>query len=90
MCVLLSLSRISLCLSSVVYTMLTMLCCSRRPQEEAFALWREWSLLYAAASPARAFLRDVTETRWLVSIVHHDYKDRDGLWKWLLALKAPQ
>ncbi|GAA5946504.1 hypothetical protein JCM3775_007554 [Rhodotorula graminis] len=58
--------------------------------EEAFALWREWSLLYAVASPARAFLRNVTETRWLVSVVHHDYKDRDGLWKWLLALKTPQ
>lgn len=58
-------------------------------QEEAFALWKEWSLLYAAASPARGFIRSIAESRWLVSVVHHDYKDQDGLWRWLLSLKTP-
>ncbi|GJN88452.1 hypothetical protein Rhopal_001418-T1 [Rhodotorula paludigena] len=57
--------------------------------EEAFALWKEWSLLYAAASPARGFIRSIAESRWLVSVVHHDYKDQDGLWRWLLSLKTP-
>ncbi|GAA5862151.1 hypothetical protein JCM8547_007757 [Rhodosporidiobolus lusitaniae] len=55
--------------------------------EEAFALWNEWSLLYPAASPSRAYVRSLHDSRWLVSVVHHDYKDKDGLWKWLLALK---
>ncbi|GAA5993755.1 hypothetical protein JCM11641_004038 [Rhodosporidiobolus odoratus] len=57
--------------------------------EEAFALWKEWSLLYPAASPSRAFVRSLHESRWLVSVVYHDYKDRDGLWRWLLELKRP-
>ncbi|GAA6026943.1 hypothetical protein JCM8097_005983 [Rhodosporidiobolus ruineniae] len=58
--------------------------------EEAFALFREWSYLYAAASPSRAFLRAVHDSRWLVSVVHHDYKDRDALWRWLLELKRTE
>ncbi|GAA6064554.1 hypothetical protein JCM10212_005781 [Sporobolomyces blumeae] len=52
--------------------------------EEAFAIWREWSFLYPAQSPSRKFIRDVIDTRWLVSVVHHDYKDTEGLWQWLL------
>ncbi|BGP13977.1 hypothetical protein JCM10213_005562 [Rhodosporidiobolus nylandii] len=58
--------------------------------DEAFALWREWSLLYPSASPSRTFIRSLYESRWLVSVVYHDYKDRDGLWKWLLALKRTE
>ncbi|GAA5993328.1 hypothetical protein JCM5350_001567 [Sporobolomyces pararoseus] len=52
--------------------------------EEAFAIWKEWSFLYPAQSPSRKFIKEITETRWLVSVVHHDYKDTEGLWKWLL------
>lgn len=57
---------------------------SRGPQEEAFSIWMEWSHLYPANSPSRAFIQNLADTRWLVSVVHHDYKDEDGLWKWLL------
>lgn len=56
----------------------------RNVQEEAFAIWTEWSFLYPAQSPSRKFIKEITETRWLVSVVHHDYKDTEGLWKWLL------
>ncbi|GAA5931534.1 methylenetetrahydrofolate reductase (NAD(P)H) MET12 [Sporobolomyces koalae] len=52
--------------------------------EEAFAIWKEWSFLYPAQSASRQLINDITETRWLVSVVHHDYKDTDALWRWLL------
>ncbi|RSH84647.1 uncharacterized protein EHS24_006171 [Apiotrichum porosum] len=53
-------------------------------KEEAFDIWREWSLLYPRASPARKLLEDVSENWWLVSVIHHDYKDAKGLWRFLL------
>lgn len=56
-------------------------------KEEAFALWNEWSLLYPAKSEPRTFLRSLADSRWLVSVVHHDYKDRDALWRWLMQLQ---
>ncbi|KAH8928371.1 MTHFR-domain-containing protein [Atractiella rhizophila] len=52
--------------------------------EEAFALWEEWEQLYAPNSRSRKLLRDIGETRWLISIVHHDYKDDKALWNFLL------
>ncbi|GAA5966445.1 hypothetical protein JCM21900_004421 [Sporobolomyces salmonicolor] len=55
--------------------------------EEAFAIWNEWSFLYPAQSPARSFIRKIADERWLVSVVHHDYKDTDALWRWLLEQK---
>jgi methylenetetrahydrofolate reductase (NADPH) len=53
-------------------------------KEEAFDIWREWSLLYPRGSPARAVLEDVSDNWWLVSLIHHDYKDANGLWDFLL------
>ncbi|SCZ97700.1 BZ3500_MvSof-1268-A1-R1_Chr4-3g07385 [Microbotryum saponariae] len=53
--------------------------------EEAFAIWLEWSHLYPANSASRRFIRELADTRWLVSVAHHDYKQIDGLWQWLLA-----
>jgi hypothetical protein len=57
---------------------------SVHPQEEAFAIWLEWSALYPAGSESRAFIRELADTRWLVSVAHHDFKDEHGLWNWLL------
>lgn len=51
--------------------------------EEAFAIWREWELLFPARSATRKFLRHIHDSRWLVTVVHHDYKDPDALWKLL-------
>jgi methylenetetrahydrofolate reductase (NADPH) len=53
-------------------------------KEEAFDIWREWSLLYPRSSPARKLLDDVSENWWLVSLIHHDYKEADALWRFLL------
>lgn len=51
--------------------------------EEAFAIWSEWELLFPARSATRKLLRSIHDTRWLVTVVHHDYKDPDALWKLL-------
>lgn len=53
-------------------------------KEEAFDIWAEWALLYPRGSPARNVIEQVTNEWWLVSVIHHDYKDKDGLWKFLL------
>ncbi|WRT70575.1 methylenetetrahydrofolate reductase [Kwoniella shivajii] len=53
-------------------------------KEEAFDIWTEWSLLYPRHSPARKLLEGISGEWWLVSLIHHDYKDNEGLWKFLL------
>lgn len=58
-------------------------------QEEAFSIWMEWSYLYPAGSPSRKFIQGLADSRWLVSVCHHDFRDETGLWEWLLALPAP-
>ncbi|KAF4576332.1 hypothetical protein EYR36_001068 [Pleurotus pulmonarius] len=52
-------------------------------KEEAFAIWSEWSSFYRPGSEERKLLENVRDTRWLVSIVHHDYKKADALWQFL-------
>ncbi|KAL1409881.1 methylenetetrahydrofolate reductase 1 [Vanrija albida] len=53
-------------------------------KEEAFDIWNEWSLLYPRNSPARKLLDEISNEWWLVSLIHHDYKDPEGLWRFLL------
>jgi methylenetetrahydrofolate reductase (NADPH) len=53
-------------------------------QEEAFDIWSEWSLLYPRSSPARKLLEGIASDWWLVSLIHHDYKDTGALWRFLL------
>ncbi|KAK4684368.1 methylenetetrahydrofolate reductase (NADH), partial [Tremellales sp. Uapishka_1] len=53
-------------------------------KEEAFDIWSEWSLLYPRVSPARRLLESISDEWWLVSLIHHDYKDEEGLWRFLL------
>lgn len=53
-------------------------------KEEAFEIWSEWSLLYPRTSPARKLLQDIAQEWWLVSLIHHDYKDEGALWRFLL------
>ena len=52
-------------------------------QEEAFGIWEDWASYYPPESEARRLLDGVRERRWLVSIVHHDYKNPDALWTFL-------
>lgn len=52
-------------------------------REEAFALWSEWERIYEPGSPTARLLRQVMERFWLVTIVHHDFKDEGALWRLL-------
>ncbi|KAF9036651.1 methylenetetrahydrofolate reductase-domain-containing protein [Panaeolus papilionaceus] len=49
--------------------------------DEAFSIWTEWASFYRPDSSHRRLLEGVRDSRWLVSVVHHDYKDPDALWK---------
>jgi methylenetetrahydrofolate reductase (NADPH) len=53
-------------------------------QNEAFSIWSEWASFHPPRSVERELLESVRDTRWLVSLLHHDYKDRDALWNFLL------
>ncbi|EJD02262.1 MTHFR-domain-containing protein [Fomitiporia mediterranea MF3/22] len=53
-------------------------------KEEAFSIWEQWSLVYPPDSAERRFLESVRSERWLVSIVHHDFKDSSKLWSFIL------
>lgn len=52
-------------------------------REEAFEVWAEWALLFPKGSPSRKLIEHVREERWLVTVVHHDYKQKEALWNFL-------
>ncbi|TQN73061.1 Methylenetetrahydrofolate reductase 2 [Colletotrichum shisoi] len=51
--------------------------------EEAFKIWGEWSKVYGKGSESEALLERIRTEYWLVNIIHHDYVERDALWKLL-------
>ncbi|KAG9125481.1 hypothetical protein FRC07_007434 [Ceratobasidium sp. 392] len=51
--------------------------------DDAFMIWNDFGLCYPPDSPSRKLIEEVTKSRWLVSIVHHDYKNQDALWEFL-------
>lgn len=53
-------------------------------QDEAFVIWSEWSSFYRPDSEERRLLEGVRDNRWLVNVVHHDYKNTEALWTFLL------
>lgn len=53
-------------------------------KEEAFRIWAEWSMFYPPGSAERELLERMRQERWLITIVHHDFKDPDGLWNFWL------
>lgn len=53
-------------------------------KEEAFEIWSDWARLYSRESGSRKLIEGVAEQWWLVSLIHHDYKDKEGLWRFLL------
>ncbi|PPQ75369.1 hypothetical protein CVT24_013152 [Panaeolus cyanescens] len=57
--------------------------------DEAFSIWSEWASFYRPDSPHRRLLEGVRDSRWLVSVVHHDYKNADALWKVVLDGNEP-
>lgn len=52
-------------------------------KEEAFSIWAEWASFYPPGSAQRATLEEVRRTRWLVNVLHHDFKDPGALWNFL-------
>lgn len=50
------------------------------PQEEAFSIWAEWASFYPPGSNQRTSLDIVRKSRWLMSILHHDFKNSRALW----------
>ncbi|KAG8998677.1 hypothetical protein FRB93_013456 [Tulasnella sp. JGI-2019a] len=53
-------------------------------KEEAYGIWAHWARMHSPDSSTRKLLEEVRDSRWLVSVVHHDFKDEAGLWKFLL------
>lgn len=53
-------------------------------KEEAFEIWTEWARLFPLRSASRKLLENISQDSWLVSLIHHDYKDPEGLWRFLL------
>lgn len=52
--------------------------------EEAFMLWLEWARCYKKDSETFALLNSVYNDYYLISMVHHNFKDENGLWNTLL------
>ena len=52
-------------------------------KEEAFSIWKDWASFYPPGSVERNCLESVRKGWWLLSIVHHDYRRPNALWKFL-------
>ncbi|KAI1636405.1 methylenetetrahydrofolate reductase-domain-containing protein [Biscogniauxia mediterranea] len=52
--------------------------------EEAFGIFGEWAKVYGKGSESEKLLEAARADAWLVNIIHHDYVDKDALWKLLL------
>ena len=58
-------------------------------QEEAFGIWYQWALFYPPDTPERELLEYVSEKKWLVTVIHHDYKKPEALWDFLFEAGLP-
>lgn len=54
--------------------------------EEAFLLWLEWARCYKKTTNSYQFLNFVYENYYLISLVHHDFINENGLWDTLLSI----
>ncbi|KAI1498527.1 methylenetetrahydrofolate reductase-domain-containing protein [Biscogniauxia marginata] len=52
--------------------------------EEAFGIFAEWAKVYGKGSESETLLETLRADAWLVNIIHHDYVDKDALWRLLL------
>ncbi|KAJ3824927.1 methylenetetrahydrofolate reductase-domain-containing protein [Lentinula raphanica] len=52
-------------------------------KEEAFSIWLDWASFYPPGSAERRLLEGVHNDRWLVNIIHHDFKKEDALWTFI-------
>ncbi|TKX26734.1 methylenetetrahydrofolate reductase-1 [Elsinoe australis] len=51
--------------------------------EEAFAIWREWGLVYKPGSESSRLLKGIREDYWLVNVINHAYVEPKALWETL-------
>ncbi|KAF9067554.1 methylenetetrahydrofolate reductase-domain-containing protein [Rhodocollybia butyracea] len=52
-------------------------------KEEAFSIWSDWASFYRPNSPERNLLEGVHKDRWLINVIHHDYKQYEALWTFI-------
>ncbi|KAF3065107.1 Methylenetetrahydrofolate reductase 2 [Daldinia childiae] len=52
--------------------------------EEAFGIFGEWAQIYGKGSETEKLLEKAKADSWLVNIIHHDFVDKDALWRLLL------
>ncbi|KJZ80531.1 hypothetical protein HIM_00381 [Hirsutella minnesotensis 3608] len=52
--------------------------------EEAFGIWREWAKVYGRESESEKLLSSIKDDVWLVNVIHHEFIDKEALWKLLL------
>ena len=52
-------------------------------QDEAFSIWKDWARQFPPDSQERQLLERIRDTRWLVNVTHHDFKNSEALWNFL-------
>lgn len=52
-------------------------------REEAFSIWSEWRALYKKNTASFKLLDKIINEYLLVTVIHHDYVEEDGLWELL-------
>jgi len=57
-------------------------------KDEAFLIWSDWASFYRPGLDGRTLLEHVRDRRWLICIVHHDYKNPQALWDFLFETSA--
>ena len=50
-------------------------------KDEAYELWRQWSLIYEPESSSRSLIHDLMDELMLVNVVHNDYKSQEAIFE---------
>jgi len=56
-------------------------------KDEAFSIGKQWAALYDEGSPTRKLLNEITDTYYLVNVVHNSFKDGDAIFAPFLSKK---
>ena len=54
-------------------------------KDEAFSIGQQWAALYEEGSASRKLLTEITDTYYLVNVVHNSFKDGDAIFEPFLA-----
>ncbi|KAI0293541.1 methylenetetrahydrofolate reduct [Russula brevipes] len=52
-------------------------------KDEAFSIWTDWASKFPPDSQERQLLEGTRDSRWLVNVTHHDFKNSNALWSFL-------